>query len=103
MEAFSNTITKRLGLLVLGLGVIVLICGLYAMGGSHMRAQKFFESWFEVVLWDRNAVRRNPAVLYGSYMVLAGLLLSILYDKVTGRLVNWILTGNVSVPERNQP
>lgn len=93
MEQFTNTVTKRIGTVLLLAGLIILAIGLYDMGGSYLSSARFFELWIDVIGWDKYRVKQYPAVFYGSYLVITGLLLSVLYDKVTGRFVQWILTG----------
>lgn len=93
MERFTNTIIKRIGIVLLLVGLIILSIGLYDMGGRYLSSGRFFERWVDVIIWDKYRVKQYPAVFYGSYLVIIGLFLSALYDKVTGRLVQWILTG----------
>lgn len=93
MEDFTNTVTKRIGFVLLLAGLISLLFGLYDMSGTYLSSARFFERWFDVIAWNRYRIRQYPAVFYGSYLVITGLLLSVLYDKVTGRFVQWILTG----------
>lgn len=95
MEQFTNTVTKRIGVLLLLIGLITLSFGLYSMGGAYLSSARFFERWLDVIIWNRYRVRQYPAVFFGSYLMLTGLLLSVMYDKVTGRLVWWVLNGRV--------
>lgn len=95
MEQFTNTVTKRIGVLLLLIGLITLSFGLYSMGGAYLSSARFFERWLDVIIWNRYRVRQYPAVSFGSYLMLTGLLLSVMYDKVTGRLVWWVLNGRV--------
>lgn len=96
MEDFTNTVTKRIGCVLLLVGLILLSIGLYDMGGRYLSSERFFERWADVIVWNKYRVKQYPAVFYGSYLVIIGLFLSALYDKVTGRLVRWILTGRAS-------
>ncbi|QXH68621.1 hypothetical protein [Pseudomonas asgharzadehiana] len=93
MAEFTNTVTKRIGIVLLLVGLIILSIGLYNMGGRYLSPDRFFERWLDVISWNKYRVKEYPAVFYGSYLVIVGLFLSVLYDKVTGRLVQWILTG----------
>lgn len=93
MEELTNTVTKRIGIVLLLVGMIILSIGLYDMGGRYLSLDRFFERWLDVIIWDKYRVKEYPAVFYGSYLVIIGLFLSPLYDKVTSRLVQWILTG----------
>ncbi|WP_155736125.1 hypothetical protein [Pseudomonas chlororaphis] len=97
MEAFANTATKRTGIVLLAVGGLILLIGLYKMHWSHMGASRFFDEWLDTVLLDRDSARQHPAVLYGSYLVVAGSLLSFLYDSVTGRLIQWVKNGSSTV------
>ena len=97
MEAFANTAIKRAGIVLLAVGGLILLVGLYKMHWSHMGASRFFERWLDTVLLDRYSTRQHPAVLYGSYLVIAGSLLSFLYDSVTGRLIQWVKNGSSTV------
>ncbi|AZE10437.1 hypothetical protein [Pseudomonas chlororaphis] len=94
MEAFANTAIKRAGIVLLAIGGLILLVGLYKMHWSHMGASRFFEQWLNTVLLDSYSTRQHPAVLYGSYLVIAGSLLSPLYDSVTGRLIRWVKNGS---------
>lgn len=93
MEDFTNTFTKRIGIVLLMVGLIILSIGLYDMGGRYLGPARFFEQWLDVISWDKYRVKQHPAVFFRSYLVIVGIFLSVLYDKVTGRLVQWILTG----------
>lgn len=93
MEKFTDSVTKRIGIVLLIVGLIILSIGLYDMGGRNLSPDRFFERWVDVIIWNKYRVKQYPAVFYGSYLVIIGLFLSALYDKVTGRLVQWILTG----------
>ncbi|ONH52829.1 hypothetical protein SAMN04490182_4535 [Pseudomonas cedrina] len=93
MEQFTNTVTKRIGIVLLLVGLIILSIGLYDMSGRYLSLDRFSERWLDVISWNKYRVRQYPAVFYGSYLVIIGLFLSVLYDKVIGRVVQWILTG----------
>lgn len=93
MEKLTNTVTKRIGIVLLLVGLIILSLGLYDMGGRYLSADRFLERWIDVISWNKYRVKQYPAIFYGSYLVILGLFLSALYDKTTGRLVQWILTG----------
>ena len=63
------------------------------MGGRYLSSSRFLERWLDVICWNKYRISEYPAVIYGSYLVIIGSFLSGLYDQVTGRLVQWILTG----------
>ncbi len=92
MESFTNSITKRLGVLTALLGMTLLGFGIYDMGCGYWRPNCYFDTWLDVVSLNR---KRHPAVLIGSYLVLVGMLMSILYDRLTGKVVNWVLYGTI--------
>ncbi|MCS4310276.1 hypothetical protein M2397_000551 [Pseudomonas sp. BIGb0381] len=93
MEKLTDSVTKRIGIVLLLVGMIILSIGLYDMGGRYLSSSRFFERWLDVICWNKYRIREYPAVFYGSYLVIIGIFLSVLYDRVTGRLVQWILTG----------
>lgn len=93
MERLTNSVTKRIGIVLLLVGLIILSIGLYYMGGRYLSPDRFFDRWLDVISWNKYRIRQYPAVFYGSYLVIIGLLLSVLYDKITGCFVQWILTG----------
>ncbi|NWA64215.1 hypothetical protein HX773_25340, partial [Pantoea sp. B9002] len=89
MHKIMNTIPKRIGIVALAIGTLLLAIGLLQISGDAWSASTFFNKWGRVITLDASQVRRYPLALYGTYLVIAGLLLSVLYDAITGRVYRW--------------
>lgn len=91
-----NTPVKRLGGLVLAVGIVVLVIGLIQIVGDMGRGGSmgvFFERWFKAAFQDRWYFRRFPMSALGTYLFVIGLLFSFAYDRTIGRVLTWIYHG----------
>lgn len=89
-----NTPLKRIGFIVLVAGLIILAIGLYQIVGSSYRTSDALTKWVESFFFEKYSFRRYPLASYGTWIVIIGLLLSFLYEKITLRLVDWIKGNN---------
>ena len=103
MSAISkglNTPFKRVGSLALSLGLIILLVGIYQITDDSYRAIDALEKWWDSVFFDRHRFREYPAACYGTWITIAGLLASFMYDSVTSKLVMWI--AGTKIPDLPQ-
>jgi sulfite exporter TauE/SafE len=93
MRNSINTVTKRLGVVLLVVGALMLVIGLYQISSDSWKLAVFFERWADTMLLNRRRLQQYPLAFYGSYLVIVGALLSVLYDRTTGKLVRWVISG----------
>lgn len=87
---------KRIGFVILAVGVVVSLIGFIQIGSDLYKyrwVEKFIEGVFESLCFNRYNFRFYPMASIGPYMALAGLLLSYLYDRGIGRLLAWVRNG----------
>lgn len=93
MHTFMDTIPKRIGVLLLTVGAISLVIGFFQILDDSWKSSVFFQKWLDLFQFNRYRIKQYPLAFYGTCLVVAGLLLSVLYDRVTGKLVRWVVSG----------
>ena len=85
-----NSPLKRVGFLVLICGLLTLVIGILQIAGDTSRIGKILGLWIGSALFDKYSFRNYPAACYGTWIAIAGLMTSFLYDQITGKLIEWI-------------
>lgn len=88
-----DTPFKRLGFIVLVVGVICSLVGIVQLGHMTSRLGRLLDYWGQALMFDRYVYRQAPFALFGPYIAAFGLLMSFLYDKTLKRLAQWISAG----------
>lgn len=91
-----NQPLKRAGFVVLIIGTFLTLIGWIQIGSdlySYRWFEKFIGKFGDALIFDRYTYRRYPLASIGPYVMLAGLLLSYLYDRTIGRILTWIRHG----------
>lgn len=87
---------KRVGFVVLAIGVVVTLIGFIQIGsdlGNYRWFEKFLSGISDALFFERYTYRRYPLACLGPYIFVAGLLCSFLYDRTVGRFLAWIRNG----------
>ena len=87
---------KRVGLIVLVLGILLTLIGIFQIGDDQIHYRWFEKTlgvFGEALLFDHYTYRRYPLACVGPYVLLFGLLCSFLYDRTLGHLFAWIRHG----------
>ena len=87
---------KRIGFVILAIGVVVSLIGFIQIGSDLYRyrwLEKFIEGVVESICFNRYNFQFYTMAAIGPYMALAGLLFSYLYDRGIGRLLSWVRNG----------
>lgn len=100
-ESLLNTPTKRVGVLVLVAGVVLLALGLVQFVGTYSALGSAEYAFRRGPFWAlRNAGDDSNAtgglfLWLGAAMVVGGLLASFLYEKTVGKVAHWVKTGSL--------
>lgn len=87
-----DTPRDRIGRVLLLLGLAVLIFGAVTdPGRGH-------ESWWEAI-WGGRYARRYPHYFWGTWIAIAGALLSLAYPYTLGPALRWIRYGSAPKPD----
>lgn len=92
-----DTPLKRIGLMALALGAVLLAAGLIEISNDIGRwnfAERLFDRWWGSVSGTGGRSERSSLAAWGTYMTAFGYLFSFGYDRITSRLVRWIRTGS---------
>lgn len=93
-----NTRIKRIGFIVLLIGSVFTLIGATQIGSdlsSYRWLGRFLAAFGDALVFDRRSYLYYPLASIGPYTCIAGLLLSFLYDRTLGLLVDWVQRGSV--------
>ncbi|MCP1404451.1 hypothetical protein [Achromobacter insolitus] len=92
-----DTPLKRIGMMILALGAVLLAAGLIEIANDIGRwnfMERLFDRWWGSVWGTGGRYERSSIAAWGTYMTVLGYLLSFGYDRLTSRLIRWIRTGS---------
>lgn len=98
-----NTPLKRISLLVMLFGVLMTFIGLavaVADAGSYRTIDKVMTVWWNSLTGSGSSYRRSALLGWGTYLAIAGAILSFAYEPTVGRLLHWIRSGETRRPSR---
>lgn len=87
-----DTPIKRFGFVVLCVGATLSAPSLINVA-SYLSADQFFMRWYEVLIGEDYG--NYSALRWGSRTMIAGMLLSFLYDRTIGKIASWIRHGKM--------
>ncbi|MDH1177959.1 hypothetical protein N5C72_07725 [Achromobacter mucicolens] len=90
---------KRMGLVALVIGTLMLAVGLVGIANDMSRwnfVERLLARWWSSVSHTGVRYERSSLVAWGTYLVVIGFLFSFGYELLTRRLVQWIRTGSFS-------
>lgn len=88
-----NTRTKRIGFLVLVLGIVISLIAAIQMESSYYARSSFLEYWFSSVFFG-NEFDEYPLASVGTWLMVIGLFSSYLYDSTIKKISTWVASGN---------
>lgn len=89
-----DTPIKRIGFLLLLAGLVTLIAGLVQIASSDgYYSSSLAGSWLRAVSLNGHYLQHFPAAAYGTFVCIAGTLLSYGYDHTIGKIAAWIKNG----------
>ena len=95
MEMLDSPV-KRAGFVVLIIGYLISLFGIYQIAVNVPATGEAFNYWVGAITLNRSGYGTFLFAGIGAWLVIAGLLLSFLYDSVTSRVVHWVMGRNQS-------
>lgn len=88
-----NTRTKRIGFLVMTLGIVISLIAAALISNNYYASRYFLETWIGSVFF-LDEFEDYPLASIGTWLVVIGLFSSYLYDSTVRKIFLWISTGN---------